>query len=48
MSGSALVTEVVLFSKESCRAEEFHQNYLVKHPDGYTCHFVRRLDLGEK
>jgi peptide-methionine (S)-S-oxide reductase len=23
------------------RAEEDHQNYLQKHPDGYTCHWVR-------
>jgi peptide-methionine (S)-S-oxide reductase len=22
-------------------AEDFHQDYLVKHPDGYTCHFPR-------
>ena len=22
-------------------AEEHHQDYLVRHPDGYTCHFVR-------
>jgi len=22
-------------------AEAFHQDYLVKYPDGYTCHFVR-------
>ena len=22
-------------------AEDFHQDYLVKHPDGYTCHFTR-------
>jgi len=22
-------------------AEDYHQNYLVKHPGGYTCHFVR-------
>ncbi len=22
-------------------AEEFHQDYLEKNPDGYTCHFVR-------
>ena len=22
-------------------AEEYHQDYLVKHPGGYTCHFVR-------
>jgi methionine-S-sulfoxide reductase len=23
------------------RAEEYHQGYLQKHPDGYTCHFMR-------
>jgi peptide methionine sulfoxide reductase msrA/msrB len=23
------------------RAEEYHQDYLLKHPDGYTCHWVR-------
>ncbi|WP_306591265.1 bifunctional methionine sulfoxide reductase B/A protein [Geothrix sp. 21YS21S-4] len=23
------------------RAEEYHQDYLVKHPGGYTCHYVR-------
>lgn len=23
------------------RAEDYHQDYLQKHPDGYTCHFVR-------
>jgi peptide-methionine (S)-S-oxide reductase len=22
-------------------AEEYHQDYLVKYPDGYTCHFIR-------
>lgn len=22
-------------------AEEYHQDYLLKHPDGYTCHFIR-------
>ncbi len=22
-------------------AEAYHQDYLVKHPDGYTCHFLR-------
>jgi len=40
------VTEVVPF-KEFYRAEEYHQKYLVKHPHGYTCHFMRRLGLGE-
>jgi methionine-S-sulfoxide reductase len=29
------------------RAEEYHQQYLIKHPHGYTCHYVRLLDLGE-
>ncbi len=33
-------TEVVAAS-EWYRAEEYHQDYLVKHPGGYTCHFVR-------
>lgn len=23
------------------RAEEYHQDYLVKHPNGYTCHYLR-------
>jgi peptide methionine sulfoxide reductase msrA/msrB len=23
------------------RAEEYHQDYLVQHPDGYTCHWLR-------
>jgi len=23
------------------RAEDYHQDYLQKHPDGYTCHWVR-------
>lgn len=23
------------------KAEEYHQDYLVKHPGGYTCHFLR-------
>jgi methionine-S-sulfoxide reductase len=22
-------------------AEEYHQDYLIKHPGGYTCHYVR-------
>ena len=42
-----VVTEVVPF-REFWRAEEYHQKYLVKHPHGYTCHYVRRLDLGEE
>ncbi|MHB1237551.1 MAG: peptide-methionine (S)-S-oxide reductase MsrA [Gallionella sp.] len=41
-----VVTEVVPF-REFWRAEEYHQKYLVKHPQGYTCHYIRRLKLGE-
>ena len=41
-----IVTEVVPF-REFYRAEEYHQKYLVKNRGGYTCHYMRRLDLGE-
>jgi methionine-S-sulfoxide reductase len=41
-----IVTEVVPY-KEFFRAEEYHQKYLVKHRGGYTCHYIRRLQLGE-
>lgn len=44
--GDKVVTEVVPF-REFWRAEEYHQKYLVKNPGGYTCHYVRRFDLGE-
>lgn len=35
-----IVTEVVPAS-DFWNAEEEHQDYLQKHPNGYTCHFVR-------
>lgn len=41
-----VVTEVVPF-KEFFRAEDYHQNYLVKNRGGYTCHYVRHFGLGE-
>ncbi|HEX5364754.1 MAG TPA: peptide-methionine (S)-S-oxide reductase MsrA [Gallionella sp.] len=41
-----IVTEVVPF-RAFWRAEEYHQDYLVKHPNGYTCHYIRRMNLGE-
>lgn len=41
-----VVTEVVPF-KDFWSAEDYHQKYLVKNPHGYTCHSVRRLNLGE-
>lgn len=41
-----VVTEVVRY-RDFWRAEEFHQRYLYKNPGGYTCHYVRQLNLGE-
>ena len=35
-----LVTEIVP-AGPWWKAEEYHQDYLVKHPGGYTCHWVR-------
>ena len=38
--GRKIVTEVVPFQVWT-DAEDFHQDYLVKYPEGYTCHFIR-------
>ncbi len=35
-----LVTQIVPASA-FYPAEQYHQDYLVKHPDGYTCHYLR-------
>ena len=35
-----IVTEIVPAAKW-WKAEDYHQDYLVKHPGGYTCHFMR-------
>jgi len=35
-----LVTEVTA-AGSWWKAEEYHQDYLIKHPGGYTCHYVR-------
>lgn len=35
-----VVTEIVA-AKEFYPAEEYHQDYLVKNPGGYSCHFLR-------
>jgi peptide methionine sulfoxide reductase msrA/msrB len=35
-----LVTAIVP-ANEFYSAEEYHQDYMVKHPGGYTCHFLR-------
>jgi peptide methionine sulfoxide reductase msrA/msrB len=37
-----VVTEIVP-AKEFWTAEEYHQDYLRKHPNGYTCHYVRPI-----
>jgi methionine-R-sulfoxide reductase/methionine-S-sulfoxide reductase len=37
-----VVTEIVA-AKEFWNAEEYHQDYLRKHPNGYTCHYVRPI-----
>ncbi len=39
-----IVTEIIPM-KDFWRAEEYHQDYLQKHPEGYTCHFVRKIDF---
>jgi len=44
--GSTVVTELTQFNG-FYPAEEKHQKYLMKYPDGYTCHFRRDLALGE-
>jgi peptide methionine sulfoxide reductase msrA/msrB len=35
-----VVTQIVP-AGEFYRAEDYHQDYLVEHPNGYTCHFLR-------
>ncbi len=35
-----IVTQVVEFQK-FFKAEDYHQDYLVKNPNGYTCHYLR-------
>jgi methionine-S-sulfoxide reductase len=35
-----VVTQIVPFTK-FYKAEDYHQDYLQKHPDGYTCHYLR-------
>jgi methionine-S-sulfoxide reductase len=39
-----VVTEIVP-AKAFWTAEEYHQDYLQKHPGGYTCHFVRKMEF---
>ncbi len=39
-----LATEIEPFEKFWC-AEDDHQDYLEKHPNGYTCHFERNIEF---
>lgn len=39
-----VVTQVVKAS-EFWKAEDFHQDYLVKNPGGYTCHYERKIEF---
>jgi len=36
----AVVTEITQ-AKKFYQAEDYHQDYLVKNPSGYTCHYIR-------
>jgi peptide-methionine (S)-S-oxide reductase len=38
--GSTVVTRLEPLDK-FYPAEDYHQDYLTKHPNGYTCHFIR-------
>ena len=39
-----VVTEIVP-AREFWTAEDYHQDYLQKTPNGYTCHYVRKIDF---
>jgi peptide-methionine (S)-S-oxide reductase len=39
-----IVTQIIE-AKEFWKAEEYHQDYLQKNVDGYTCHFERKLNF---
>lgn len=36
-----VVTQVIPFKNNYYRAEEYHQDYLIKNPAGYMCHILR-------
>ena len=42
---SPIVTEIVA-AGPFYTAEDYHQDYLQKHPGGYTCHYLREWDGG--
>jgi len=42
--GKPLVTKLTEF-KGFWLAEDYHQDYLLKNPGGYSCHFVRKVEF---
>ncbi len=42
--GKPIVTEIKPLGV-FVRGEDFHQKYLLKYPEGYTCHYVRKIDF---
>jgi len=42
--GNPVITEIIAFTS-FYPAEESHQKYILKNPDGYSCHFVRKFDF---
>ena len=42
--GNPVITEIIAFTN-FYPAEESHQKYILKNPDGYNCHFVRNFDF---
>jgi peptide methionine sulfoxide reductase msrA/msrB len=42
-----VVTEIVA-AKDFWDAEDYHQDYLQKNPNGYTCHYIRDFTFTEK
>ena len=42
--GNPVITEIIAFTN-FYPAEESHQKYILKNPDGYSCHFVRKFDF---
>lgn len=39
-----VVTEVIPL-KKFIKAEDYHQDYLLKNPAGYTCHYYRKVEF---
>ena len=47
MWSKPIVTQIVA-ATEFYKAEDYHQDYLQKSPDGYTCHFIRYDAFGKE